>query len=113
MNTVGRWRFRGACMGQNVTTNIRFVAAVPQRTAEYYRDVLGFQIAGYWDGVRVNSTADTPPVFAILCSAGSAEFSVGARGHTNVNQAALSGFVIMMAHRVQYEERKPAEPHGD
>src|SRR5438105_680096 len=66
MNTVGRWRFRGACMRQNVTTNIRFVAAVPQRTAEYYRDVLGFQIAGYWDGVRVNSTADTPPVFAIL-----------------------------------------------
>ncbi len=35
---------------------ISFVSAVPQftvpdlvRTAEYYRDVLGFQIAGYWD----------------------------------------------------------------
>ena len=40
-------------------TAIQFVAAVPQfgvpdlvRTAEYYRDVLGFQIAGYWDGAR-------------------------------------------------------------
>ena len=40
-----------------IETTIRFVAAVPQfavpdlvQTAEYYRDVLGFQIAGYWDG---------------------------------------------------------------
>ena len=49
---------------------IRFRAAVPQfavsdvvRTAEYYRDVLGFEIAGYWDGERVTeapSTAATP-----------------------------------------------------
>ena len=45
-------------------STIRFKAAVPQftvpdvvTTAEYYRDVLGFQIAGYW--------AD-PPVFAIV-----------------------------------------------
>jgi len=43
---------------------IRLEAAVPQftvpdvvRTAEYYRDVLGFQIDGYWQ---------TPPVFAIV-----------------------------------------------
>jgi len=43
---------------------VRFDSAVPQftvpdvvRTAEYYRDVLGFQIAGYWS---------TPPVFAIV-----------------------------------------------
>lgn len=43
---------------------IRFEGAVPQftvpdvvRTAEYYRDVLGFHIAGYWG---------TPPVFAIV-----------------------------------------------
>ena len=50
-----------------------FVAAVPQftvpdlvRTAEYYRDVLGFQIAGYWDGERVSLVPDTPPVFAIV-----------------------------------------------
>jgi hypothetical protein len=43
---------------------IRFKAAVPQftvpdvvKTAEYYRDVLGFEIAGYFA---------TPPVFAIV-----------------------------------------------
>lgn len=43
---------------------VHFDAAVPQftvpdvvRTAEYYRDVLGFQILGYWA---------TPPVFAIV-----------------------------------------------
>lgn|SRR5574341_1929810 len=43
---------------------IRFEGAVPQftvpdvvRTAEYYRDVLGFHIAGYWG---------EPPVFAIV-----------------------------------------------
>ena len=56
-----------------VPTTISFVAAVPQftapdlvRTAEYYRDVLGFRIAGYWDGERVSFTADPPPVFAIV-----------------------------------------------
>lgn len=44
--------------------SIRFEGIVPQftvpdvvRTAEYYRDVLGFQIAGYWG---------TPPVFVIV-----------------------------------------------
>jgi len=54
-------------------TTINFVAAVPQftvpdlvRTAEYYRDVLGFQIAGYWDGERASPIAETPPVFAIV-----------------------------------------------
>jgi catechol 2,3-dioxygenase-like lactoylglutathione lyase family enzyme len=43
---------------------IRFEGAVPQftapdvvQTAEYYRDVLGFNIAGYWG---------EPPVFAIV-----------------------------------------------
>ena len=47
--------------------------AVPQsavadlvRTTEYYRDVLGFQIAGYWDGERVSLVPDSPPVFAIV-----------------------------------------------
>ena len=56
-----------------VPTTISFVAAVPQftvpdlvRTAEYYRDVLGFQIAGYWDGARVSLVPATPPVFAIV-----------------------------------------------
>lgn len=45
-------------------TDIRLISAVPQftvpdvvKTAEYYRDVFGFQIAGYWDD---------PPVFAIV-----------------------------------------------
>ena len=59
-------------MSQKPTT-INFVAAVPQfavpdlvRTAEYYRDVLGFQIAGYWDGKTVSLAPDTPPVFAIV-----------------------------------------------
>jgi catechol 2,3-dioxygenase-like lactoylglutathione lyase family enzyme len=40
--------------------SIRFDGAVPQftvpdvvRTAEYYRDVLGFQIAGYWGAPAV------------------------------------------------------------
>ena len=36
------------------------------RTAEYYRDVLGFRIAGYWDGERVSLVPDTHPVFAIV-----------------------------------------------
>jgi catechol 2,3-dioxygenase-like lactoylglutathione lyase family enzyme len=60
-------------MSQVKVATIRFNAAVPQftvpdlvRTAEYYRDVLGFQIAGYWDGERVGQAADTPPVFAIV-----------------------------------------------
>jgi catechol 2,3-dioxygenase-like lactoylglutathione lyase family enzyme len=60
-------------MSRIEATTIRFTAAVPQftvpdlvRTAEYYRDVLGFQIAGYWDGERVSLAAVPPPVFAIV-----------------------------------------------
>ena len=60
-------------MSTDAASNIRFEAAVPQftvpdlvRTAEYYRDVLGFQIAGYWDGERVNVVPESPPVFAIV-----------------------------------------------
>ena len=56
-----------------VPTTISLIAAVPQfsvpdlvRTAEYYRDVLGFQIAGYWDGERVSLATDPPPRFAIV-----------------------------------------------
>ena len=56
-----------------VTTTISFVAAVPQfavpdllRTTEYYRDVLGVQIAGYWDGARVSPGGDAASVFAIV-----------------------------------------------
>ena|SRR5687768_14062849 len=51
-------------MSSAAATPIRFEAAIPQftvadvvRTAEYYRDVLGFRIAGYWAH---------PPVFAIV-----------------------------------------------
>lgn len=36
------------------------------RTTEYYRDVLGFQIAGYWDGESVSLAPNSPPVFAIV-----------------------------------------------
>jgi catechol 2,3-dioxygenase-like lactoylglutathione lyase family enzyme len=55
------------------STRIRFAAAVPQfsvpdllRTAECYRDILGFQIAGYWDGERISLDADAPPVFLVV-----------------------------------------------
>lgn len=51
-------------MTAGTVTTIHFKGAVPQftvpdvvRTAEYYRDVLGFHIAGYWQA---------PPVFAIV-----------------------------------------------
>src|SRR5256885_2747405 len=63
---------RNHIMNQASTTT-RLLSAVPQfkvpdlvRTAEYYRDVLGFQIAGYWDGERASSATDPPPVFAIV-----------------------------------------------
>jgi hypothetical protein len=56
-----------------VETRVEFLAAVPQftvadvvRTAEYYRDVLGFDIAGYWDGERVHRTPHTTAVFGIV-----------------------------------------------
>ena len=49
-----------------VPTTISFIAVVLQfavpdlvRTAEYYRDVLGFQIADYWDGESVNTVPET------------------------------------------------------
>lgn len=55
------------------SATIRFEAAIPQftvpdvaRTAEYYRDALGFQIAGYWDGEQVTLATNPPPVFAIV-----------------------------------------------
>lgn len=50
-----------------------FESAVPQftvkdvvATAEYYRDVLGFTIAGYWNGEEVTVESDPPPVFGIV-----------------------------------------------
>ena len=36
------------------------------RTAEYYRDVLGFKIDGYWDGQHASLAPANPPVFAIV-----------------------------------------------
>jgi uncharacterized glyoxalase superfamily protein PhnB len=55
------------------TTTIQFASAVPQftvpdvtRTAEYYRDVLGFKIASFWDGERQHHDARAPAVFAIV-----------------------------------------------
>src|SRR5436305_9813528 len=60
-------------MSSAATPAVRFESAVPQftvpdlvQTGEYYRDVLGFQIAGYWDGERVTMTPDAAPVFAIV-----------------------------------------------
>src|SRR5215475_7013135 len=52
---------------------VRFKRAVPQftvpdvvRTAHYYRDALGFQIAGFWDGEQASMATDPPPYFAIV-----------------------------------------------
>ena len=60
-------------MRAEAIATIHFKAAVPQftvpdvvHTAQYYRDVLGFQIAGYWDGEHASLTTDPPPVFAIV-----------------------------------------------
>jgi uncharacterized protein YndB with AHSA1/START domain/uncharacterized glyoxalase superfamily protein PhnB len=51
----------------------RLLGAAPQftvpdlvRTAKYYRDVLGFEIAGYWGGEHVSHTPEAAPVFAIV-----------------------------------------------
>ena len=51
----------------------RMLAAVPQftvadlpATVQYYHDVLGFQVAGYWDGEGVTPTPGPESVFAIV-----------------------------------------------
>ena len=51
----------------------RVLAAVPQftvadlpATVRYYHDVLGFQVAGYWDGEGVTPTPGPSSVFAIV-----------------------------------------------
>lgn len=36
------------------------------RTAEYYRDVLGFEIDGYWDGEAVHHDASRNALFGIV-----------------------------------------------
>ena len=60
-------------MRSDQPVTVRFLRAVPQFTvpdvvqaAEYYRDVLGFQIASYWDGERASLAVDPPPYFAIV-----------------------------------------------
>ncbi len=60
-------------MSAGAIATIRLKAAVPQftvpdvaRTAEYYRNVLGFQIAGFWDGEHASFSTDPPPVFGIV-----------------------------------------------
>ncbi|MGZ8844616.1 MAG: glyoxalase superfamily protein [Pyrinomonadaceae bacterium] len=60
-------------MSQAESMVVRFETATPQftvpdlvRTVEYYRDVLGFEIAGYWDGEQVSLEPANPPVFAIV-----------------------------------------------
>lgn len=60
-------------MSPIATNTTRFAAAVPQftvpdvvHTAQYYRDVLGFEIAGYWDGAQVHEDAVRPAVFGIV-----------------------------------------------
>ena len=60
-------------MKPEASVAVRFEAAVPQftvpdvvRTAEYYRDVLGFEIAGYWNGERASMETDPPPLFGIV-----------------------------------------------
>ena len=60
-------------MSPNAAATTRFDSVVPHftvpdvmHTAEYYRDVLGFEIAGYWDGQRVHFNAELPAVFGIV-----------------------------------------------
>ena len=52
---------------------VGFRVATPQFTvpdvvkaAEYYRDVLGFEVAGYWDGSEASLRTEPPPVFGIV-----------------------------------------------
>ncbi len=60
-------------MNAAARVTVRFNSAVPQfsvsdvvRTAQYYRDVLGFQIASYWDGEQRTQAPEPPPYFAIV-----------------------------------------------
>ena len=60
-------------MSTNISAGVRFKRAAPQftvsdvvRAAQYYRDILGFQIASYWDGEQASFATDPPPYFAIV-----------------------------------------------
>ena len=43
-----------------------FTVADVVRTAHYYRDTLGFEIHGFWDGEESSMRTDPPPFFAIV-----------------------------------------------
>ena len=56
-----------------MTQDPAFLSAVPQfavrdvvQAAEYFRDILGFEITSYWDGEHRTQTPSTPPVFGIV-----------------------------------------------
>lgn len=61
-------------MIESTTADIKFASAIPVfsvrdtvATAEYYRDVLGFQIAGFWTGDTATADPSTAqPTFAIV-----------------------------------------------
>lgn len=60
-------------MSHIAATTIRFDSVVPQftvpdvvQTAQYYRDVLGFEIAGYWDGDEEHHDPERPAFFGIV-----------------------------------------------
>lgn len=56
-----------------IGTPVRFGSVVPHfrvgdvvHTAEYYRDVLGFEVAGYWDGEDVHHDSGRTALFGIV-----------------------------------------------
>jgi predicted enzyme related to lactoylglutathione lyase len=58
---------------RSAAAGVRFHGVMPHfrvasvvRTAEYYRDVLGFQLDGYWDGEQVHTDVSRPAVFGIV-----------------------------------------------
>lgn len=60
-------------MTASAPVQVSLEAAIPQftvpdvvRAAEYYRDVLGFALAGYWDGESVSTATVPPPAFGIV-----------------------------------------------
>ena len=44
----------------------QFSVADVERAARFYRDVLGFRIAGFWDGEEATPEPNGSPVFAIV-----------------------------------------------
>jgi catechol 2,3-dioxygenase-like lactoylglutathione lyase family enzyme len=56
-----------------VAAGVHFAGVAPHfrvrdvvRTAEYYREVLGFELAGYWDGGEIHHDASRPALFGIV-----------------------------------------------